>query len=179
MDIRHVDLTGAKNVDLTNQAIIDSFESMSCLEYSNIGCKKLAVIINATQKTQDAIDNRFDVIQRYTGVAPEKFRHIQNDGIEEYMDIIIAGLPYPEECIRDLSKKYSTIKDKVTTEAKALSDIFEDIDFDDDIEETNIQKMRNPEDALAIFNLDDDSDAAIASEPYVKPAKRANTIENY
>lgn len=175
MDIRHVDLTGAKNVELTNQAIIDSFESMSCLEYSNKGCKRLAVIINASQKIQDAIDNRFDVIKRYVGEPFETYRHIQNDGTDEYMDIIVAGLPYPEECIKDIGKKYNNLKERISNESKGLSDIFEDIDFDDDIEETNIRKMRNPDDVLARFNIDDN----VADTTSVgKPAKRANKIDD-
>ena len=151
MDIRHIELSGAKNIDLTNRAIIDSFESMSCLEYNNTGCKRLAVIINASQKTQDAIDYRFEVIKRYTGEPFETYRHIQNDGSDEYIDIIISGLSYPEDGIKDINKKYRELKSKTDNESKALSDIFDDMDFDDDVEETNISKMRNPEDALAIF----------------------------
>lgn len=173
MDIRHVVFNGAKNVELTNQAIIESFESMSCLEYDNTGCKRIAVIINASQKTQEVIDNRFDIIKRYTGEPFETYRHIQNDGNEEYMDIIIAGLPYPEEGIKDIGKKYSNLKDKLNQESKGLSDIFDDIDFDDDIEETKICKMRNPEDALAIFNTDDNEIVG------ARPAKRANELSDY
>lgn len=172
MDIRHIELNGTKNMELTNQAIIDSFESMSCLEY-NPGCKRIAVIINASQKTQDVIDNRFDIIKRYTGEPSETHRHLQNDGTEEYMDIIISGLPYPEDGIKDINKKYSNVKDVINQETKSLSDIFEDIEFDDDIEETNICKMRNPEDALAIFNTDANDIAG------ARPARRANDILDY
>ena len=171
MDIRHVNLNGAKNVELTNQAIIDSFESMSCLEYDN-GCKRLAVIINASQKTQDAIDSRFDVIKRYAGEPIETYRHIQNSSDDEYMDIIIAGLPYPEEGIRDIGKKYNSLKSRVNDESKALSDIFEDMDFDDELEETNIRKMRNPDDILESFNIDDTLPVG------GRPAKRANIVDD-
>lgn len=156
MDIRHIDLSGAKNVELTNHAIINSFESMSCMEYDNKGCKRLAVIINASQKTQDAIDNRFEVIKRYTGEPFETYRHIQYDENDsEYIDIIIAGLPYPEMGIKNMNKKYSSLKDKLNSEVKGFSDIFNDIDIDDDLEETNIRKMNNPDDVLASFGIDD------------------------
>ena len=165
MDIHHVELSGAKNMDLTNKAIIDSFESMSCLEYNNTGCKRIAVIINASEKIQDVIDNRFDVIKRYTGEPIEVFRHIQNDGSDEYMNIIVAGLPYPEKAITNLGKKYNTFKEKINEESNSLSDILEGIDFDEDMEETNIPKPRNINDALAIFAND---------EPIGKPAKRGN-----
>lgn len=169
MDIHHVELNSAKNMDLTNKAIIDSFESMSCLEYDNIGCKRIAVIINASDKIQDAIDSRFDVIKRYTGEPIEIFRHIQNDNTEEYMNIIVAGLPYPEKAIKNLGKKYTVLKDKVNAEANSLSDILDNIDFDEDMEETNIPKPRSVEDALSIF-------AALDEHAIVggKHAKRGN-----
>lgn len=175
MDIRHVNLNGAKNMDLTNQAIIDSFESMSCLEYSNKGCKRLAVIVNASEKIQGAIDNRFEVIKRYTGEPFETYRHIQNDTTDEYMDIIVSGLLYPEEGIKEMGKKYTNLKEKLNSDVKGLSDIFDDMDFDDEFEETNIAKMRNPDDVLAIFDLEDELDKGT-------PAKRAvnNVVsENY
>lgn len=166
MDIHHIDLNGAKNMELTNKAIIDSFESMSCLEYDNTGCKIIAVIINASEKTQNVIDNKFDVIRRYTGEPIEIFRHIQNDKSDEYMNIIVAGLPYPEKAIVNLGKKYNVFKEKINAETNSLSDIFDNIEFDEYIEETNIPKQRNAEDALAIF--------ASLNEPGGKPAKRAN-----
>ena len=190
MDIRHIDLAGAKNVELTNQAIIDSFESMSCLEYNNSGCTRFAVIINASTKVQDAIDYRFDVIKRYTGIPFEVYYHIQDDGNGDYMDIIVAGLPYPEEGIKGIGKKYNTLKENVNGESRALSDIFDDMDFDDDLEETVIFKMKNPDDILDAFSLDVNkkdrsTKPVIESSPIVsqsnqggKPAKRAN-INNY
>lgn len=166
MDIRHVDLSGAKNVELSNQAIINSFESMSCMEYDNKGCKRLAVIINASMKTQNAIDNRFEVIKRYTGEPFETYRHIQdNKSDDEYMDIIVAGLPYPEMGIKDMGKKYTSLKEKLNSEVKGFSDIFNDIEIDDDLEETSIKKMNNPDDVLASFGF---------GEPVVTPAKRAD-----
>ena len=176
MDVHHINLAGAKNMDLTNKAIVDSFESMSCLDYNSNGTKdlRLAVIINAKDKTQEAIDDHFEVIRRYIGEPVETFRHIQNNGTDEYMDVIVAGLPYPEECIKNIAKKYADLKAKTNNQAKGLSDIFDDMDFDDDMEETHISKMRNPDDVLAVFNLDEDE------QTVGRPAKRANRIdENY
>lgn len=180
MGIHHVELDGAKNIELTNQAIIDSFESMSCLEYTP-GCKRLAVIISASSKTREVIDNKFDVIKRYTGEPVEIFRHIQDDDTDnEYMDIIVAGLPYPEESIKNISKKYNDLHDKINNDSKGLSDIFDELDFDDDLEETTVAKMRNPEDALRLF----DNEEPVISENKIelaggKPAKRADSMKKY
>lgn len=172
MDIRHVELVGAKNLELVNQAIINSFESMSCLEYES-GCKRLAVIINATKKIQDIIDSRFDVIKRYTGEPLELFRHVQeivSQDQESYIDVIVAGLQYPEDCIKRLGKRYNALKDMIVDDTKVLSDIFEDIDVDS-IEETNIFKMKNPNDILATFDI---------NSPIIRATRVTNVIdENY
>lgn len=178
MDIRHIDLTGVKNTDLSNQAIIDSFESMSCLEYDNKGCKRLAVIINAPTKTQDAIDSTFSVIKRYTGESFETYRHIQDDECgEEYMNIIVAGLPYPEHGLVDMGKRYSNLKDKLNSNITGFGDIFDDMDLDDDLEEeTNIRRMNNPDAVLDAFGLDE---VAVTEAPHRKSAKDiANVIDD-
>ena len=177
MDIRHIDLEGAKNIDLTNQAIIDSFESMSCMEY-NKGCKRLAVIINATQKTQDVIDNRFEVIKRYTGEPLEVFRHIQYDDSKEYMDVIVSGLAYPEDGMKTMVRKYDTLKEKLNSEVKGFSDIFGDMDFDEEIEETDIPQMRNPDDILSSFGMPEKKDVNVSKNDGGKPAKRVFNDED-
>jgi cell division GTPase FtsZ len=165
MDIRHIDLSGVKNKDTCDQAIIDSFESMSCMEYTNEGCKVIAVIINASERTQNNIDDNFSVIRRYAGnPSREVFRHIQYDENEpEYMDIIIGGLPYPEAGIKYISKKYSEVAVKINN--KSLSDIVDELDIDD-FEETDMPKIKNPDDVLAQYQE-------------VSSAKRADDINKY
>lgn len=158
MDIHSIDLTGCKNMDLTNQAIIDSFESMTCMEYpTGKGCKRLAVIINASSKTQEAIDNKFEVVKRYTGEPFEVYRHIQydEDDRDEYMYIIAAGLSYPANGILEMNKEYLSLTDKLNKESAGFGDLFDDIDLDDE-EDTEINAMRNPDSILAGFTLDDE-----------------------
>lgn len=158
MDIHSIDLTGCKNTDLVNQAIIDSFESMTCMEYpTGKGCKRLAVIINASSKTQEAIDNKFEVVKRYTGEPFEVYRHIQydEDDRDEYMYIIAAGLPYPANGILEMNKEYLNLTDKLNKESAGFGDLFDDIDLDDE-EDTKINSMRNPDAILAGFTLDDE-----------------------
>lgn len=172
MDIHSIDLTGCKNTDLSNRAIIDSFESMTCMEYpTGKGCKRLAVIINASSKTQESIDSKFEVIKRYTGEPFEVYRHIQydEDNTDEYMYIVAAGLPYPANGILEMNKEYLNLTDKLNKESAGFGDLFDDIDLDDE-EDTKINAMRNPESILAGFTLDD--------EEYEAPkTRKATTVK--
>lgn len=151
MDIRcNIPLNGIKNIDMSNAAIIKSFDDMASMEYAK-AAKRLAVIINA-DKACDHIDNSFEVIKRYTGEPFEVFRHVQNNEScnKEFMDIIIAGLPYPEDGIKDMANKFKDLKSKLNSESKEMSDIFDDIDFDEEDEtETNLKTLKNPSDAIA------------------------------
>jgi hypothetical protein len=131
MDIKHVDLTGVKNQDTFNDAIIKAFENSTGLEYEK-GCKRLAVIVNAGEKIQQAIDSRLDVIKRYCGEPFEKFRHIQQNPMdpEEYIDIIVCGINMPMKAITDMNKKYVDLKSKSKAGVKQLD--FSNIDLDDE-----------------------------------------------
>ena len=132
MDIKHVELKEVKNADQFNRAVAEVFENNTCLDYLN-NCKRLAVIVNASKKTQEAIDNRFEVIKRYTGEPFETFRHIQDNTVDtgEYMDIIVAGMGFPEQGIIEMSKKHSQLKENLNTNVKGFSDIFDGIEFDE------------------------------------------------
>lgn len=155
MDIRHVQIDGAKNFDLTNQAIMRSFEEMKGMEYDNGGTSNLiiAVIVNADKNTQQVIDDEYNVVKRYTGEPKIIYRHIQwdeNSG-DEYIDIIIAGLPYPEKAILQLPKVFNTLKDKANKQAKKLSDILGGIEIEDESDDMNVRKLNNPNDTMAAF----------------------------
>ena len=140
-DIKSISLTGVKNKDTFNQQIIDAFENGSCFEYEP-GCDKLAIIINASKRTQAMIDDKLEVIKRYTGSAGEVYRHIQDNvaDTDEYIDIIVSGLAYPEQSIRNISKKYTEFGSK--RQKKSMSSIFDDIDFNDDMDKVEV-KQRN------------------------------------
>ena len=154
MDIKHIDLTGMKNVEMTNKAIIDAFENGCNLDYTK-GCKRLAIIINASERVQDAIDEHYEVIKRYTGEPFEIYRHIQNaDDGHDYMYIVAAGLAFPEKSLIDMSHKYNSLKEKLNAGARSFDDIFAGINMDDSDEEfdMNVRKLNDPKDVDSIFN---------------------------
>lgn len=151
MDIKHVDLTGCKNVAGTNTAITEAFDNGCNLDYIQ-GCKRLAIIINASESVRNAIDEHFEVIKRYTGEPFETYRHIQDIGSNDYMDIIISGLAYPEKSMIDMKNKYEKLKEKLNTGNRSFADIFGDINMDDDDEfDMEVRRMNKPEDVKSIF----------------------------
>jgi cell division GTPase FtsZ len=155
MDIEHIPLNGLAKRDAFDEAIQNAFDNRCCLNYTE-SCKRLAVIINASDRTQNYVDNTFTVLKRYTGEPFELFRHIQNDESdpEEYMDVIVAGLAYPETGIKDMSKDYTKKKQQLNSSVKTFGDIFSDIDFDEgDDEEYNmdLRHMVNPDDITNDF----------------------------
>ncbi len=149
MDIKTVSMTGVKNLDTFNEAIIKAFDNGNCLEYDK-SCKRLAVIVNASERVQESIDSRLQVIKRYTGEPFEVFRHIQNDGTEEYIDIIAAGMNFPEKGIVDINKKRIDINQKVNKNVKGFGDIYAGIDLDEE-SEFDVDIKRPNDNASSIF----------------------------
>lgn len=151
MDIQHISLSGVKNQDTFNLKIQEAFDNIKCLEYDT-SSKLIGVIINADEKTQLAIDDKFEVVKRYAGQPIDIPRHIQYDPEqEEYIDIIISGLNFPEKAIREINKKYTLLKDKFNSSTNSFKDIFNDIDLDDEEDELNmeVKNIKDPNAAIA------------------------------
>ena len=160
MTINHIPLAGIKNTEGFNAAISAAFEN-ACYMDNDLSAKRIAVMVNASSKVQDAIDNSFEVVKRYVGVPIETFQHIQPDNDldmndEEYIDIVACGMNYPERPIKDVNNKYLKVKEKLNTSRKSFDDIFGSIDMDDDLDEFNvdIKNMIDPSKADSLF-LDD------------------------
>ena len=157
MTINHIPLAGIKNTEGFNAAISAAFEN-ACHMDNDLSAKRIAVMVNASSKVQDAIDNSFEVVKRYVGVPIETFQHIQPDNDldmndEEYIDIVACGMNYPERPIKDVNNKYLKVKEKLNTSRKSFDDIFGSIDMDDDLDEFNvdIKNMIDPSKADSLF----------------------------
>jgi len=190
MTINHINLAGIKNVSGFNQAIVESFDNSCYLESSNT-CKLIAVIVNGGRRVKMSVDNSYEVIKRYTGMPQELFQHIQPDNDEEYIndeyiDIIVAGMKYPEESILDMSNKYKKLKEQMSAKRKSFDDIFADIDIDemDDIDASTSIKSRlksskfNKDIFADIPEMADEDDAAVEENPATgyKNTKRENAV---
>lgn len=157
MTINHIPLVGIKNTDGFNAAISEAFEN-SCYMDSDTSAKRIAVVINASKRVQEAIDNSFEVVKRYVGVPIETFQHIQPDFDEdlegeEYIDVIACGMNYPEKPIKEINSKYLRLKDKLNTGRKSFDEIYDGIEVRDEIDEFNmdIKSRVNPSNVEDLF----------------------------
>lgn len=151
MDIKHIDISKVKNMEAFDDVIIKAFNNSKCLEY-DAGCKRVAVIINASEKIQGCVDSTFSVIKRFTGEPVETFRHTQNDKSgDEYLDLIVSGIQFPEKGFRDISKHYKELKAKLNKDSKSMDDIFSNIDIDSDDEFDMNVKERKKVDIGSLF----------------------------
>ena len=146
MTINHINLNGIKNVEGFNTAIAKAFED-SCYMDSDQSVKRIGVMVNATKRVQEAIDNSFEVVKRYVGVPIETFQHIQPDEDrdligDEYIDILCCGLNFPEKSIKDINSTYNSLKDKMNTTRKSFDDIYADIDMEDGVDDFNMDIKR-------------------------------------
>jgi len=188
MTINHIPLAGIKNTEGFNAAISAAFEN-ACHMDNDLSAKRIAVMVNASSKVQDAIDNSFEVVKRYVGVPIETFQHIQPDNDldmndEEYIDIVACGMNYPERPIKDVNNKYLKVKEKLNTSRKSFDDIFGSIDMDDDLDEFNvdIKNMIDPSKADSLFLDDVKLEAKIdIPKPSINNNKKVNKdpIDDY
>jgi len=132
MDIKHIVLEDVKSKAQFTNAVTDAFEYSSALDYDKTA-KRLAVIINANQRVQDAIDDKLTVIKNYSGEPFEIFRHIQEpDDGENYIDVILSGMNFPEADIVRLGKKYQEKSSDIKKQPKSFSDIFDEMSFEEE-----------------------------------------------
>lgn len=150
MDIVRVNLDSCKSEASVNEAIQDAFDNSS-LEHEDL-CKRMAIIINASEKTLKYVDERFAVIKRYTGEPLEIFKHIQYvPELGEHMDVMIAGIPYPTKDITKMSAKLNEMKSKLISDSCTLANnFFDNMGLDDDIfAESSIKEMANPDEVIS------------------------------
>lgn len=165
MDIKHIPLTGVKNTDTFNDAVIKAFENSTGVEYDK-GCKRLAVIVNAGEKIQESIDSKLDVIKRYSGEPFETYRHIQENPLDtdEYIDVIVCGINMPMKAVTDMNKKYVDLKSKSKAGVKQID--FSGIDLDDEDDFNIGMRKRNK-------NVNDLFAKSIGASPIKKEEKPA------
>lgn len=157
MDIKNISLNGIKNEEMFNKAIIDAYTNNKGFDFDPTA-KRVAVIINASDKTRIAIDNTFSVLFKYTGdpkINGEFFKHIQYDENQpEYIDIIASGIKIPDKEFMKINNKFSEIKSKRENNNVSYSSVFSGLDLDDDDEDDldmDVRTMNNPENVDKFF----------------------------
>ena len=155
MDIKNISLSGVKNEEAFNKAIIDAYTNSKTFDFDPTA-KRVAVIINASEKTRLAIDNTFNVLFKYTGdpkINGEFFKHIQYNPEEpEYIDIIASGIRIPDKEFAKINNKFNEIKSKREKNTVSYGSVFSGLDLDDDDDlDMDVRTMNNPENVDRFF----------------------------
>lgn len=160
MYTEHLKLNDLKNTSAFNGLITETMDNLKCLNLEG-GCKRIGVVINATDKVQSIIDSKMSTLKRYTGEPYEMFTHIQYDNSTgNWMDIMVSGMDLPESELASLGDKYKSSKGDTFAAKKSFSDIFEDIEFDieDGEDELEIKEVKEISKDTLFEILDDDDD---------------------
>ena len=94
-----------KNTEQINTLIDEAFNSSKSLE-TDRSCKRLGVIISATQGILDAIDYSFKRIKEHVGEPFEVFQHIQTSENVSTISIISSGMKLPKDEINGIYDRY-------------------------------------------------------------------------
>lgn len=107
MCIEHIEVDERiKNTEMFNRYLTEAIDDSKCLESPDKSAKRIAVILNLSERSRQYVDYSFAVLKEKYGVPFEIFTHIQYDEGEEYIDFIISGMNLPLEEIEKTYKKY-------------------------------------------------------------------------
>ena len=142
MIIEHIALEERlKNLESFNRLLKDAIDDSKCLESPDKSAKRIAVILNLSERSRQSVDYTFKVLKEAYGVPFEVFTHIQNDGEEEYIDFIVSGMNLPLEEVEKTYKKYQDMS--------ALADKGKD-SFSERISQMTMNKANDGFDMIAI-----------------------------
>lgn len=105
MTIEHCILNKIRSVEDFNMALENMMRETHSLDNER-SAKRIGIIINCGEKTQEFIDQSFEVIKAKYGEPYELFLHIQNYHDDEYVDIIVSGMKIPFDDVKTTYNKY-------------------------------------------------------------------------
>lgn len=105
MTIEHCVLNKIRSVEDFNNALENMMRETHSLDNER-SAKRIGIIINCGEKTQEFIDQGFEVIKDKYGEPYELFLHIQNYHDDEYVDIIVSGMKIPFDDVKTTYNKY-------------------------------------------------------------------------
>ena len=105
MTIEHCILNKIRSVEDFNMALENMMRETHSLDNER-SAKRIGIIINCGEKTQEFIDQSFEVIKDKYGEPYELFLHIQNYHDDEYVDIIVSGMKIPFDDVKTTYNNY-------------------------------------------------------------------------
>ena len=128
MGIVTINCSGRRSKTDMNAAVVEAFDSSVEADYGG-DAKRLAMILNASEPTQEIFDDELTSVRYYTnsGGGPEEiYRHIQYDGTtNEYCVIVAAGMSPSETYINYLLNEREKLRQsnmRNKSNSKALLD---------------------------------------------------------
>ena len=128
MGIVTINCSGRRSKTDMNAAVVEAFDSSVEADYGG-DAKRLAMILNASEPTQEIFDDELTSVRYYTnssGGPEEIYRHIQYDGTtNEYCVIVAAGMSPSETYINYLLNEREKLRQsnlRNRSNSKALLD---------------------------------------------------------
>lgn len=127
MMIDYKPLKNIKNVEAFNKVLIDMIDNSKSLDISEPSAKRLGVIFNVSEKSQDFIDFSANVLRERLGFPYEYFQHIQNIGDTEFVAFIASGMQMPLDEIKEVYARYKEQSEKVNKKKDGFFDFVGDL----------------------------------------------------
>ena len=115
MTIESIGLDKIRDKDQFNSRVQDMIDNSVSLDTEE-SCKRIGVIINAGKKTASAIDDSFDVIKKKYGYPLEIFNHLQSVDEDEFIHIVISGMKFPLDEIKETYNKFKKQMERIDLE---------------------------------------------------------------
>lgn len=120
-------LKGIKNTESFNRALVDMLDESKCLDISEPSAKRLGVIFNVSEKSQDFVDFSANVLRERLGFPYEYFQHIQSVGDTEFVAFIASGMQMPIDEIKEVYEKYKEQSSRVNKKKDSFFDYVGDL----------------------------------------------------
>ncbi len=132
MMIESASLDRIKNVNQFNQIVSDMIDNTCSLDSTDKSIKRLAIILNISERTQDVVDLQVEAIKNKLGIPYELFTHVQYDkSREESISIIASGMNMPLDDIKDIYEKYKSQTENMNTNKDGFFEFMKDIKKED------------------------------------------------
>lgn len=136
------ELKAIKNTDQFNKELIDMIDTSKSVDVKDPSAKRIAVILNVSDNTEEFIDFDFSVIKKKLGVPFEFYPHIQNKEGEEYIHVMAAGMKLPMEELIEMYDRYKDNMKAINRDKDTFFDSLQDM-CDGTINEFNSAKRTN------------------------------------
>ncbi len=112
MSVEKVPLEKIRDEEQFNESLKRALERSVSLD-TEPSVKRIGVIINASSKIQNVVDESFQVVKDKYGFPTEIFRHPQESDMEDYVAIIVSGLKLPIDEIKEMHTKFKRQMQKI------------------------------------------------------------------